>query len=263
MFRIACHIPSSIDFVYGTSKRRVAAYARVSTDSEEQLNSYDAQVRHYTQYIKGREDWDFVDVYTDEGISGLRLAKRDGFNQMIADAIDGKIDLIIAKSISRFARNTVDTLNMMRMLKAKGVEVFFEKENIYTFDAKGEVLITIMASLAQEESRSMSENIRWGKRAKFAEGKFGLPYKRFLGYIKGDDSLPQIVEEEAVIVRNIYTMFLEGMTPRLIAEVLTAQGIPTPSGKEVWQYSTINSILTNEKYKGDAILQKKFTLDFL
>ena len=140
-------------------KRRVAAYARVSTDSDEQLSSYEAQVDFYTRHIKSNLEWEFVNVYTDEGISGTNTKKREGFNRMVADALDGKIDLILTKSISRFARNTVDTLTTVRRLKEKNVEVYFEKENIYTLDAKGEVMITIMSSLAQEESRSISEKI--------------------------------------------------------------------------------------------------------
>lgn len=139
--------------------RRVAAYARVSTDSEEQLTSYEAQVDYYTRYIRSKSDWQFVDVYTDEGISATNTKKRDGFNRMVQDALDGKIDLIVTKSVSRFARNTVDSLTTVRKLKDAGVEVYFEKENIWTLDSKGELLITIMSSLAQEESRSISENV--------------------------------------------------------------------------------------------------------
>lgn len=143
-------------------KRRVAAYARVSTDHEEQQSSYEAQVDYYTNYINGREDWEFVSVYADEGITGCNTKKRDGFNKMVEDALSGAIDLIITKSVSRFARNTVDSLTTVRKLKEKGVEVYFQKENIYTLDSKGELLITIMSSLAQEESRSISENVTWG-----------------------------------------------------------------------------------------------------
>lgn len=244
-------------------KRRVAAYARVSTDSDEQLSSYEAQVDFYTRYIRSNPEWEFVDVYTDEGISGTNTKKREGFNRMIADALAGKIDLILTKSISRFARNTVDTLTAIRKLKEKKVEVYFEKENIYTLDAKGEVMITIMSSLAQEESRSISENVTWGKRRSMEEGKFSIAYKFFLGYEKGEDGLPKIVEEEAKIIREIYRLFLEGRTVRMIADYLTKQGIPTPRGKANWCVSTIMSILTNEKYKGDALLQKTYTADFL
>jgi DNA invertase Pin-like site-specific DNA recombinase len=244
-------------------KKRVAAYARVSTDTEEQLSSYEAQVDHYTNHIKNNENWHFKGVYTDEGISATSTKNREGFKRMINDALSGKIDLIITKSVSRFARNTVDTLTTVRKLKEKGVEVYFEKENIYTLDSKGELLITIMSSLAQEESRSISENVTWGQRKRFADGKINLPYKHFLGYEKGENGLPKIIESEAKIIRLIYRMFLEGKTPSFIAKHLTEQKIPTPANRQIWQSSTVESILTNEKYKGDAVLQKTFTVDFL
>lgn len=261
-------IPATLDRLTrmplnGTVKRKVAGYARVSTDSDEQYTSYEAQVDYYTNFIHAHPDWEFVKVYTDEGISGLMTKHREGFNEMIADALAGRIDLIVTKSISRFARNTVDTLVTVRKLKEKGVEVFFEKENIYTLDSKGEVLITIMSSLAQEESRSLSENVIWGKRKAFADGKVSLPYKQFLGYEKGPDDIPQVVPEEAEIVRRIYREFIAGQTTFTIAKGLTEDAIPTPAGKVKWRSSTVESILTNEKYKGCAILQKKFTVDFL
>lgn len=245
------------------SKRRVAAYARVSTDSDEQFTSYEAQIDYYTRYITKRDDWEFVKVYTDEGITGTSTKHRDGFNLMVKDALDGKIDLIITKSVSRFARNTVDSLTTVRKLKDAGVEVYFEKENIYTFDSKGELLITIMSSLAQEESRSISENVTWGQRKRFADGKVTMPYKNFLGYDKGQDGKPVINEEEAEIVRLIYRLFLQGKTASGICKHLDGLGIPTPTGKKAWNQTTVNSILRNEKYKGDALLQKKFTVDFL
>ena len=251
--------PFSTEYI----KKRVAAYARVSTDTEEQLSSYEAQVDHYTRHIQANDEWEFVKVYTDEGISATSTSKRDGFRQMVQDALDGKIDLIITKSVSRFARNTVDSLTTVRQLKEKGVEVYFEKENIYTLDSKGELLITIMSSLAQEESRSISENVTWGQRKRMQDGKVTMPYKRFLGYEKGEDGLPQIVESEAVIIRIIYRLFLEGKTPTWIAKHLTQECIPTPGGKEVWQSTTVLSILKNEKYKGDAMLQKTYCIDFL
>lgn len=254
-------IPTNIES--NSRLKRVAAYARVSTENEEQLSSYEAQVDHYTRYIKANTEWEFVEVYADEGISATSTKKRDGFNRMITDALDGKIDLIITKSVSRFARNTVDTLTTVRKLKDKGVEVYFEKENIYTLDSKGELLITIMSSLAQEESRSISENVTWGQRKRFADGKVSLPYKQFLGYEKGQDGLPKIVESEAKTVRLIYKLFLEGKATSWIAKYLTEQKILSPAGKKVWSESTIRSILHNEKYKGDAILQKSFTVDFL
>jgi site-specific DNA recombinase len=246
-----------------TRKRRVAAYARVSTNSEEQQTSYDAQVGYYTEYIQSNPAWEFVNVYADKGITGTNTKKRERFNDMIQDALDGKIDLIITKSVSRFARNTVDSLQTIRMLKERGVEVYFEEQNIYTLDTNGELLITIMSSVAQEESRSISENVTWGMRKRFAAGKVSMPYKRFLGYRKGEDGLPEIVEEEAKIVLRIYRLFLEGKTPYGIGEILMADDIPSPAGKKKWQAGTILSILTNEKYKGDAILQKTFCTDFL
>ncbi|MDR1927517.1 MAG: recombinase family protein [Oscillospiraceae bacterium] len=261
-------MPATINFRHNNimelhRKKRTAGYARVSTDLEEQQTSYEAQVDYYTRHIKENPDWEFVSVYTDEGISATSTKKRDGFNRMIADALAGRIDLIITKSVSRFARNTVDTLTTVRQLKEKGVEVFFEKENILTLDSKGELLITIMSSLAQEESRSISENVTWGQRKRMADGKVSLPYAQFLGYEKGEDGFPKIVESEAKIIRLIYCMFLEGKTYALIAKHLTDSGIPTPAGKEVWCVSTIMSILQNEKFKGHALLQKGFTVDFL
>src|SRR5574344_2774885 len=235
------------------ARRKVAGYARVSTDSEEQQTSYEAQVDYYTHYIQSRDDWEFVKVYTDEGISATNTKHRDGFKQMVRDALDGKIDLIVTKSVSRFARNTVDSLVTIRKLKEHGTEIYFEKENIYTFDSKGELLITIMSSLAQEESRSISENVTWGQRKRFADGKVSMPYKHFLGYRKGPDGLPQIVEKEAAVVRSIYLMFLEGHAPTYIAKMLTEKSIPTPTGKTRWSCSTVESILRNEKYTGDAL----------
>lgn len=261
-------IPATLDRHTGIPsqmhhKRRVAGYARVSTDSEEQITSYEAQVDYYTQYIKANPEWLFVAVYTDEGISATNTKRRDGFNRMVQDALDGEIDLIVTKSVSRFARNTVDSLTTVRKLKEKGVEVYFQKENIYTLDSKGELLITIMSSLAQEESRSISENVTWGQRKRFADGKVTMSYRHFLGYRKGEDGLPEIVPEEAKLVQRIYRLFMQGKTPHTIGKILTAEGIPTPAGKEKWQSSTIESILQNEKYRGDARLQKKFTVDFL
>lgn len=244
-------------------KRRAAGYARVSTEQEEQQTSYEAQVDYYTKFIKKHGEWEFVKVYTDEGISATSTTHRNGFNTMIEDALNGKIDLIITKSVSRFARNTVDSLSTIRKLKEHNVECYFEKEQIWTFDGKGELLITIMSSLAQEESRSISENVTWGHRKRMADGKVSLPYSSFLGYKKGADGLPEIVPEEAEIIRFIYSSFLEGMTTYSIAKALMNRGITSPSGKEKWHASTIESILKNEKYKGSALLQKSFTTDFL
>ena len=244
-------------------KLRVAAYARVSTEQDEQESSYEAQVDYYTRFITNNPHWELIGIFADRGITGTNTKNREQFKKMVEMALAGKIDLILTKSISRFARNTVDALQTVRELKAKGVEVIFEKENIHTLDPKCEVLLTIMSSLAQEESRSISENVRWGKAESMRKGNVYMPYGRFLGYRKGTDGRPEIVEEEAEIVRDIYAMFLSGMTVRHIARELTKRKIPTPGGKEIWSTSTVESILSNEKYKGEAFLQKTYTADYL
>ena len=244
-------------------KRKVAGYARVSTDHDDQITSYEAQVDYYTNYIKGRDDWEFVGIYTDEGISGTNTRHRDGFKRMVNDALEGKIDLIITKSVSRFARNTVDSLSTIRKLKEHKIECYFEKENIWTFDNKGELLLTIMSSLAQEESRSISENVTWGHRKRFADGKVSVAYSRFLGYKKGPNGGLVVVPEEATTIKLIYKLFLEGLGTTTIAKQLTKRGLKTPGGKSKWSARTVYSILQNEKYKGDALLQKSYTVDFL
>lgn len=249
--------------VNSRKKRRVAGYARVSTDHDDQTTSYEAQVDYYTNYINSRDDWEFAGIYTDEGISATSTKHREGFNCMVTDALDGKIDLIITKSVSRFARNTVDSLTTIRKLKENNIECYFEKENIWTFDGKGELLLTIMSSLAQEESRSISENVTWGHRKRFADGKVSIPYSRVLGFEKGDDGNLVVNKEQAEIVKLIFRLFLEGMTPHSIAESLTKQEIKSPGGKDKWNQGTVRRMLSNEKYKGDALLQKEFTVDFL
>ncbi len=259
-------IPATLPYAADTSekrKRRVAGYARVSTELDEQQSSYMAQIEYYTSYIKKHSDWELVGIYTDEGISATNIRHRNGFNSMISDALDGKIDLIITKSVSRFARNTVDSLSTVRRLKDAGIEVYFEKENIWTLDSKGELLITIMSSLAQEESRSISENVTWGHRKRFSDGKFSLAYSRFLGYDRGADGNLVINEKEAGIVREIYRLYLLGYSLNAIAKKLTSEKIVTPGGNKVWNQSTVRNILTNEKYMGDALLQKSFTVDYL
>ena len=244
-------------------KLRVAAYARVSTEQDEQESSYEAQVDYYTRYITSNPHWELVGIFADRGITGTNTKNREQFKKMVEMALDGKIDLILTKSISRFARNTVDALQTVRELKAKGVEVIFEKENIHTLDPKCEVLLTIMSSLAQEESRSISENVRWGKAESMRKGNVYMPYGRFLGYRKGPDGRPEIVEEEARIIRAIYELFLDGSSISQIAQTLTDCGVPTPGGNAKWSISTVRSILSNEKYKGEAILQKTYTVDYL
>ena len=246
-----------------TNRPRVAAYARVSTDQEEQETSFEAQCDYYSKLIRGNPAWEYAGLYTDDGVSATSTARREGFNRLIADALDGKIDRIITKSVSRFARNTVDSLTTIRRLNEKGIGMTFEKENIDTLDSKGELMITIMSSLAQEESRSISENVTWGWRKRIADGKVSMTYGSFLGYERGADGNPVIDEAQAGIVRQIYGMFLDGQTPSSIAATLTRLGVPTPTGRTNWQNSTVKSILTNEKYKGDALLQKTITVDFL
>ena len=244
-------------------KRKVAGYARVSTDHEDQVSSYTAQVDYYTKYITEREDWEFAGMYTDEGVTGTSTKKREGFTRMIKDALDGKIQLIITKSVSRFARNTVDCLTTIRKLKASGVEVYFEKEGIWTLDSAGELLITVLSSISQEEARSISENTTWGQRKRFADGKVSVPYKRFLGYDRGEDGNLVINPEQAKTVKLVYKLFLTGLSYKAICRELMAKGIKSPAGKDKWNAGTVQSILTNEKMKGDALLQKQFTVDFL
>ncbi|NEW66026.1 recombinase family protein [Carnobacteriaceae bacterium zg-84] len=244
-------------------KRKVAGYARVSTDLEDQASSYETQMNYYESYINSRSDWEFVKMYSDEGISGTTTKKRLGFQEMVSDAMDGKIDLIITKSVSRFARNTVDSLSTVRQLKDKGVEIYFEKENIWTFDSKGELLITIMSSIAQEESRSISENVKWAKRKNAAEGKVTFSYSTVLGFKQSEDGGFEVDKDEARIVEYIFSLFLKGKNPNQIARELTEKNIKTPAGKEKWSYGSVKSILQNEKYKGDALLQKYYSVDFL
>ena len=244
-------------------KIRVAAYCRVSTDSEEQETSYEAQVSHYTEYIKSKPEWQMVEVYADDGISGTNTTKRDEFNRMIADCEAGKIDLILTKSISRFSRNTLDCLKYTRKLKALNIAVFFEKENINTMDSKGEVLLTIMASLAQQESESLSANVRMGIQYRNQQGKVQINHNWFLGYTKDAEGNLVIDPEQAEIVRRIYREYLEGASFLQIKRSLEADGIPNGAGHLKWHESNIHQILTNEKYIGDALLQKTYTVSIL
>ena len=202
-------------------------------------------------------------MYFDDGVSGLTSKSRVGFNKLINDARNGKIDIILTKSISRFARNTLDTLNTTRELKEKGVKIYFEKEDIWSDNGKCEFMLTLLASIAQEESRSISENVKWGHRKRFADGKVSVPFNNFLGYKKGEDGNLVIDEEQAMIVKRIYREFLSGSSSVAIAKGLTNDGIETPGHKQKWYATTVRSILTNEKYKGDALLQKHYTVDFL
>ena len=244
-------------------KTRVAAYCRVSTDSEEQETSYEAQVSHYTEYIQRKPEWQMVEVYADDGISGTNTAKREEFNRMIADCEAGKIDLILTKSISRFSRNTLDCLKYTRKLKALNIAVFFEKENINTLDSKGEVLLTIMASLAQQESESLSANVRMGIQYRNQQGKVQINHNWFLGYTKDAEGNLVIDPDQAEIVRRIYREYLEGASFLQIKRSLEADGIPNGAGHLKWHESNIHQILTNEKYIGDALLQKTSTVSIL
>ena len=244
-------------------KLRVAAYCRVSTDSDEQATSYDAQVEHYTEFIQKNPEWEFAGIYADDGISGTNTKKREDFNRMIDDCEAGNIDMIITKSISRFARNTLDCLKYIRQLKDKNIPVFFEKESINTMDAKGEVLITIMASLAQQESQSLSQNVKLGLQFRYQNGQVQVNHNHFLGYTKDADGNLIIDPEQAEVVKRIYHEYLEGYSMDRIAKGLEADGILTGAGKTKWWTSTINKILRNEKYIGDALLQKTYTTDFL
>ena len=244
-------------------KINVAAYCRVSTDQEEQLSSYENQVNYYRDYISKHEDYELVDIYADEGISATNTKKRDAFNRLIQDCRAGKVDSILVKSISRFARNTLDCIKYVRELKELGVGVTFEKENIDSLDSKGEVLLTILSSLAQDESRSISENATWGIRKKFERGEVRVNTTKFMGYDKDENGRLIINPGQAETVKFIYEKFLEGYSPESIAKYLNDNEIPGWTGKANWYPSAIQKMLQNEKYKGDALLQKTFTVDFL
>lgn len=244
-------------------KLRVAAYCRVSTDSDEQATSYEMQVEHYTDYISKQPDWQLAGIFADDGISGTNTKKREEFNRMIAECMDGKIDMVITKSISRFARNTLDCLKYIQQLKTKNVPVFFEKENINTMDAKGEVLLTIMASLAQQESESLSKNVKLGLQFRYQNGKVQVNHNHFLGYTKDEKGNLIVEPEEAKVIRRIYREFLEGRSLLNIARGLMADGILTGGRKKKWSADGIRMILGNEKYMGDALLQKTYTVDVL
>ena len=247
----------------------VVAYARVSTEKEEQEDSFERQVSYYTTLINSKPEWKFGGIYADPGITGTRAEKRPDFLRMIEDCRAGKINKILVKSISRFARNTVDALNYIRELKELGISIYFENENIDTLTPGGEVLITILAAMAEQESRTMSTNIKWSYQKKFKNGEVLLNTSMMMGYIKTDRRdeegkvIYEINEEEAVVVRRIYREYLSGVTVTRICRGLEADGIPTKLGRKRWQPSVIKSILTNEKYTGDALLGKTFKADVL
>lgn len=244
-------------------KLRVAAYCRVSTDSDEQASSYEVQVEHYTKFIQNNPEWELAEIFADDGVSGCNTKKRSEFNRMIEECMAGRIDMIVTKSISRFARNTLDCLKYIRELKEKNIPVFFEKENINTMDSKGEVLLTIMASLAQQESESLSKNVKLGLQFRYQNGEVQVNHNRFMGYTKDEDGHLIIDPTEAEIVKRIYREYLQGASLKQIGEGLEADGILTAAGKAKWRPETIKKILRNEKYIGDALLQKTYTVDVL
>ena len=242
---------------------RLAAYCRVSTEQEDQLLSFENQKEYFLDYARRHPEYELVDIYPDRGITGTNTRHREEFHRMIADCKAGKIDMVITKSISRFARNTQDCLKYTRLLKDLGIGVVFEKEGINTLDGFGELLFTILSSLAQDESRSISENTTWGIRYLFTQGVLHLNTNRFLGYDKDKDGRLVVNPEQAAIVRRIYAEFMDGNGPGVIARRLREEGVPGVMGEPKWCVSTIMGILRNEKYTGDALLQKTYTADYL
>ncbi len=255
-------IPAKPEVVRASKRQlRVAAYCRVSTDDEEQLTSYEAQKNYYTDKIMTNKEWTMAGIFADEGITGTSARKRPEFLRMIRQCKQGKIDIVLTKSISRFARNTVDCLNYVRALKELGIAVIFEKENMNTLKIDSEILITMLGAFAQSESESISANVRWGIRQAMKEGKATIQYKYLYGYRKGDDSKPEIIPDQAEVVRKIYDLFLSGTPVRGIQEYLNANSVPNINGESKWARSAIDSILTNEKYCGDVLLQKTYIDD--
>lgn len=248
-----------------STKKRVCAYCRVSTNEEEQVSSYELQVRHYTQMIQRNAQWEFVGVYADYAKSGTSTQKRTEFLRMIEDCKEGKIDFVLTKSISRFARNTLDCLNVVRELQSlrPPVAILFEKENLNTLDSKSELLLTILSSIAQDEARSISENLKWSLQKRFQEGKARCPTQFLLGYEKDENGNLMINEEEAKTVRRVYREYMEGKGAKVIAAELKGEGVLTGRGTMNWGKSSVMHLLRNEKYCGDVRMQKNITLDFL
>lgn len=240
---------------------RVAAYCRVSTDDEEQKTSYEAQIGYYTEKINSNPEWQMAGIFADEGISGTQAQKRPEFLKMIRLCRQRKIDVILTKSLSRFARNTVDSLGYIRELRALGIAVISEKENINTLTAESEMLITIMSCFAQAESESISKNVSWGVRQSFKNGNVPMQYARLLGYRKGHDGNAEIIPEEAEVVKEIYRCYLDGMSMNLISDRLNEKGLTTKGGSSPYRKMVVQRILTNEKYTGDALLQKTYVTD--
>lgn len=241
----------------------MAAYCRVSTEEEEQQGSFEIQKLYYTEKINSTPEWEVAGIYADDGISGVHTKKRDGFNQMIQDCKKRKIDLILTKSISRFARNTLDSIQYVRMLKQMGIAVVFEKENINTATMNSEMILTVLSAFAQAESESISQNVARGKRMGYKHGKFAFPYGRIIGYKKGADGKPEIIPEQAEIIRLIFNRYLQGDSLQSIKAKLETAGALTARGNTAWSAQSIQRILQNEKYCGDVLLQKTFTEDVL
>ena len=244
-----------------TSRLKVAAYCRVSTDQEEQESSYEAQISYYTEKIGKNAEWQMAGIFADEGITGTQAKKRPEFLKMIQKCRQRKIDVILTKSLSRFARNTVDSLNYIRELKALGIAVVFEKENINTLETDTEMMLTIMSCFAQAESESISKNVSWGIRQSFKNGNVPMQYARLLGYRKGADGNAEIVPEEAEIVKEIYHSYLDGASLNQIADMLNNRGLTTKGSNSAYRKEVVQRILTNEKYTGDALLQKTYVTD--
>ena len=244
------------------SKLRVAAYCRVSSDSDEQENSLEVQTEYYERFILSHEDWELVEIYSEKA-SGTNIRDRAAFNRMMQDCRSGLIDLILTKSVSRFGRNTVGTLTAAMELFHLGVKVEFEKEQINNYSREMRTAMALQAVFAQEESQAMSDNIRWGIQQSMRSGKVFLNCTRFLGYTKDSKGNLIIVEEEAAIVRKIFELYLLGFGVRKIKKYLEEHQIKTVTGKEIWSTSTIDRILCNEKYVGDVLMQKTYTEDFL
>ncbi len=240
---------------------RVAPYCRVSTDSEEQRNSYAAQIEYYQGKVSENPDWTLVRIYADEGITGTSTRKRKEFLKLMEDCKKGTIDLVITKSVTRFARNTLEGIQAVRELKRMGIGVYFEKENTNTLYMDNEMVLTFFFSQAQAESESLSSNVRWGHRKNFRDGKVYYQYASFMGYRRGPDGQPEIEEEQAAVVRRIFARYLMGDSLRKICMDLHTDGIRTVRGNETWSENTIRSMLRNEKYIGDALLQKTFISD--
>ena len=253
--------PQTVDGKHQHHQLRVAAYCRVSTDQEQQANSYQVQIEYYTDYINSNPEWTLAGIFADEGITGTSTEKRTAFRQMIRLCKQRRIDLILCKSQSRFSRNTLDSLKYIRMLKDLGIGVIFEKEHLNTLTEYSEFILTLHSSFAQAESESISRNVSLGVQMAFREGKVRYSYRGWLGYRKGEDGKPEIIPQEAEVVRLIYKLYLDGLSVKAIADCLMQREIPNKNGEPEWRHDMVLRILKNEKYAGDALLQKQYTAD--